>query len=156
MSDHTLILHRTFKAPRHLVYDCWTKPEHMPHWFMPKPHFVSDVEIDLRPGGKYRSVMHVDGNAIDSTGMVLDAIPNQRFAFTNIMGPDFQPLTGIDMAFTATIDLSDAPGGGTTYHVTARHPTPEVAAQHEAMGFSVGWGIVADQLDAYAQTLVGK
>jgi uncharacterized protein YndB with AHSA1/START domain len=150
----TLTLHRVLKAPRHLVYACWTTPEHMVHWFMPKPHSLSDVEIDLRPGGTYRSVMHVDGNVIDSTGMVLDAIPDRRFAFTNLMGPEFQPLTGIDMGFTATIDLSDSPEGGTIYHVTARHMTPEISAQHEAMGFSAGWGIVAEQLDAYALGLV--
>jgi uncharacterized protein YndB with AHSA1/START domain len=153
MTEHTLILHRVLKAPRMRVYECWTDPKHMPHWFMPKPHYVSDIEIDLRPGGIYRSTMHVDGNVIPSVGCVLDAIPGRRFAFTNMMGPDWQPLTGIDMPFAATIDLSDADGGGTAYHVTARHPTAEISAQHDAMGFTVGWGMVADQLDAYAQSL---
>lgn len=149
-----LILHRILQAPRPLVYACWTQAEHMPHWFMPKPHRLSDIEIDLRPGGVFRSTMHVDGNAMTSAGCVLDAIKDTRFAFTNVMGPDWQPLTGIDMAFSATIDLSDTPEGGTVYHVTARHPTLEDAARHDAMGFSAGWGIVADQLDAYAQSLV--
>ncbi len=154
MTDHNLILRRTLKAPRHLIYACWTQPEHMVHWFMPKPHFISDVEIDLRPGGKYNSTMHIDGNAFPSEGCVLEAIADRRFAFTSMMAEDWQPLPGIDMPFSATIDLSDAPEGGTIYHVTARHPSPEIAAQHEAMGFTEGWGLVATQLDEYAQSLV--
>lgn len=153
MTDHNLVLHRVLKAPRHLIYACWTQPEHMVHWFMPKPHFIADVEIDLRPGGKYLSTMHIDGNVMPSVGCVLEAIPDRRFAFTNMMGEDWQPLPGIDMGFSATIDLSDATEG-TVYHVTARHQTAEIAASHEAMGFSQGWGLVATQLEAYAQSLV--
>jgi len=149
-----LILTRTLKAPRHLVYACWTEAQHMPHWFMPKPHRLSDIEIDLRPGGAFNSTMHVGDAVIPSVGCVLAADKDTRFAFTNIMGPNFQPLSGIDMPFAATIELSDAPGGGTLYVATARHPTAEGAAQHEAMGFSAGWGTVADQLDDYALTLV--
>lgn len=149
----TLILRRILQAPRHLIYACWTEAEHMPHWFMPKPHSLSDIRIDLRPGGIFASTMHVDGNVIPSTGMVLAADKDHRFAFTNMMGPDFQPLDGIDMPFTATITLEDNPGGGTIYTATARHPTDAISAQHEAMGFSAGWGTVATQLEAYAASL---
>jgi uncharacterized protein YndB with AHSA1/START domain len=147
-----LILSRVLKAPRHLIYTCWTTPEHMVHWFMPKPHSISDIIIDLRPGGRYESTMHVDGAAIPSKGCVLDAIKDRRFAFTDLMTADFQPVGEPGLGFTATIDLSDHPDG-TLYRVTARHRTPEDAQKHEAMGFTSGWGTVADQLEAYAQTL---
>jgi uncharacterized protein YndB with AHSA1/START domain len=148
-----LILHRVLKAPRHLIYQSWTQPEHMAHWFMPKPHFLTDVVVDLRPGGRFASTMHVDGNVIPSEGMVLDAITDTRFAFTDMMSADFQPHATPGLGFTATIELSDAPEGGTVYHVTARHRTAEDATKHEAMGFTVGWGMVADQLEAYAAGL---
>lgn len=148
-----LILHRILKAPRHLIYQSWTEAEHMVHWFMPKPHFLTDVVVDLRPGGRFASTMHVDGNVIPSEGMVLDAVKDTRFVFTDLMSADFQPNGTPGLGFTATIDLSDAPEGGTVYHVTARHRTAEDTAKHEAMGFSAGWGTVATQLEAYAAGL---
>jgi uncharacterized protein YndB with AHSA1/START domain len=147
-----LILSRVLKAPRHLIYSCWTTPEHMVHWFMPKPHSISDIIIDLRPGGQFDSTMHVDGMAIPNKGCVLDAIKDRRFAFTDLMTAGFQPVAEPGLGFTATIDLSDHPDG-TLYHVTARHRTAEDTQKHEAMGFTSGWGTVADQLEAYAQTL---
>jgi uncharacterized protein YndB with AHSA1/START domain len=147
-----LILSRVLKAPRHLIYACWTTPEHMVHWFMPKPHFVDNITIDLAPGGRFNSTMHVDGNAFPSLGCVLDAVKDRRFAFTDLMTANFQPVASPGLGFTATIDLSDA-DGGTLYHVTARHRTAEDTAKHETMGFSTGWGQVATQLEAYAASL---
>lgn len=147
-----LILTRVLKAPRHLIYRCWTTPEHMAHWFVPKPHTITDITIDLRPGGRFDSTMHVDGNVYPSQGCVLDAVQDRRLAFTDLMSADFQPVAQPGLGFTATIDLSDHEGG-TLYHVTARHRTAEDTQKHEEMGFSSGWGTVAEQLDAYAQGL---
>jgi uncharacterized protein YndB with AHSA1/START domain len=147
-----LILSRVLKAPRTAIYACWTTPEHMVHWFMPKPHFISDITIDLSPGGRFNSTMHVDGNAVPNNGCVLDAIQDRRFVFTDLMTADFQPVATPGLGFTATIDLSDHEGG-TLYHVTARHRTAEDAQKHETMGFSAGWGLVATQLEAYAASL---
>jgi uncharacterized protein YndB with AHSA1/START domain len=147
-----LILHRILKAPRRAVYACWTTPEHMVHWFMPKPHFLSDIVLDLRPGGQSSSIMHIDGNLVPNNGMVLNAVQDELFAFTDLMTTDFAPVANPGLGFTATIRLSDHPDG-TDYHVTARHRTPEDAAKHEAMGFSAGWGMVATQLEAYAAGL---
>ena len=147
-----LILSRILKAPRSLIYTCWTTPEHMAHWFMPKPHFVDNITIDLAPGGRFDSTMHVDGAVIPSRGCVLDAIPDRRFAFTDLMTANFQPVADPGLGFTATIDLSDH-DGGTLYHVTARHRTSEDAEKHETMGFTTGWSMAAAQLEAYAQGL---
>ena len=147
-----LILSRVLKAPRAAIYTCWTTPEHMVHWFMPKPHFVDNITIDLAPGGRFDSTMHVDGAVIPSRGCVLDAVKDRRFVFTDLMTADFAPVATPGLGFTASIDLSDH-DGGTLYHVTARHRTSEDAEKHETMGFTTGWGMVAAQLEAYAQGL---
>lgn len=147
-----LILSRILKAPRAAIYACWTTPEHMVHWFMPKPHFITDITIDLRPGGRFDSTMHVNGMVIPSRGCVLDAIKDHRFVFTDLMIANFQPVATPGLGFTATIDLSDLEGG-TLYHVTARHRTVGDTQKHETMGFSTGWGQVATQLEAYAASL---
>jgi uncharacterized protein YndB with AHSA1/START domain len=44
-------------APRELVFDAFTKPEHLAKWFGPHV-FTATAENDLRPGGKYRLTMH--------------------------------------------------------------------------------------------------
>jgi uncharacterized protein YndB with AHSA1/START domain len=51
-----VIISRMISAPRELVFDAFTKPEHMTKWFGPKI-FTASFENDLRPGGKYRLTM---------------------------------------------------------------------------------------------------
>lgn len=52
-----LVLERIIDVPRDLVWAAWTKPEHVCKWFTPAPWTVTDCEIDLRPGGIFRTVM---------------------------------------------------------------------------------------------------
>lgn len=148
----TLTLHRILKAPRALVWDCWTRPEHFPHWFIPKPHTIEEVVLDLRPGGRFFTLMNVDGTRHPSDGAILAVTPGERLVFTDMLLADWQPVDQPGLGFTAEVILRDHPEG-TDYTAIARHRTPESAATHEAMGFSQGWGTVASQLEAYAQGL---
>jgi uncharacterized protein YndB with AHSA1/START domain len=52
-----LVFDRTIDIPRELVWTAWTTPEHLKHWFTPAPWQTVDCEIDLRPGGIFRTVM---------------------------------------------------------------------------------------------------
>jgi serine/threonine protein kinase len=64
----TLIYHRTIPAPIEKVFEAWTKPAVMTKWFAPTDDFLpSEVEVDLRIGGKYR----VDMRPKDSTDVYL-------------------------------------------------------------------------------------
>ena len=56
-----LVLQRDLNAPREVIYDCWTKPEHLIHWFVPKPHRVTACHLDLRVGGACNTTFDVDG-----------------------------------------------------------------------------------------------
>src|SRR6202012_2605555 len=46
------ILTRTFDAPRKLVWDVFTKAEHLKHWMGPSGQ-LSHATVDLRPGGLF-------------------------------------------------------------------------------------------------------
>jgi len=48
-----LSFNRLLKAPRQLVFEVFTKPEHLVHWWAPKPLTMPRCEVDLRPGGKW-------------------------------------------------------------------------------------------------------
>ena len=52
-----LVLERIVDVPRELVWMAWTAPEHLKKWFTPVPWTTVDCEIDLRPGGIFRTVM---------------------------------------------------------------------------------------------------
>jgi uncharacterized protein YndB with AHSA1/START domain len=147
-----LTLHRILKAPRGLVWDCWTKPEHLPQWFCPKPHFVTEAVIDLRPGGRFFTTMNIDGKLYPNDGSFLEVVDGERLVFTDMMLADWQPVNQPGLGFTAAISFRDH-AEGTEYDVVARHRSAEAARRHEEMGFSQGWGTAADQLEALAAGL---
>lgn len=144
-----LTLHRILKAPRALVWKCWTDPAHLKPWFVPAPNSVTEVEMDLRPGGRFFTEMLVDGTKYPNDGSYLEVQPMTRLVFTDLLLSDWRPVDAPGLGFTAELTFADHPEG-TEYTAIARHRTAEDAARHEEMGFSEGWGTVAAQLEAYA------
>lgn len=142
---------RTLAVPRSLVWECWTRPEHIPHFFVPAPHKVTAVDIDLRVGGRFNTVFNADGNEMDNKGVYLDVVPEEKLVFTDAYTEGWKPAP--EPFMTAILLLADAPGGGTTYTAIARHRNPDTRKTHEDMGFHDGWGTVATQLEAYAKGL---
>jgi uncharacterized protein YndB with AHSA1/START domain len=149
--ERDLTFTRTLKVPRDLVWECWTSPEHIPHFFVPKPHAVTACDIDLRVGGRFNTTFRVGGNEMENNGVWLEVVPKTRLVFTDAYTEGWAPAP--DPFMTAILDLADAADGGTLYTATARHRSPEARKTHEDMGFLEGWGTVADQLEAYAMGL---
>jgi uncharacterized protein YndB with AHSA1/START domain len=148
-----LELEREVDVPPELVWRAWTTAELIPHWFAPKPYETPVCEIDLRPGGKFRTVMRSpEGEEFDGTGCFLEIIPNERLVWTSALGPGYRPQAG-PMPFTAIIELQPAGVGGTRYRAIAVHQSPEDTKQHAEMGFVDGWGAALDQLVALVKTL---
>jgi len=150
--DLDLSFSRTLAAPRDLVWACWTDPRHIPHWFVPKPHRVTECEIDLRPGGTFRTVFDVEGQVMDNLGVVLEAEHTRRLVFTDAYRPGW--IMSPEPFMTAILRFADE-GDGTRYDVLVRHASPEAKANHEKMGFFDGWGTVAGQLADFAGGLRG-
>lgn len=142
---------RTLNAPRALIWECWTTPEHLKHFFVPKPHSIEACEIDLRVGGKFNTTMNVDGNVMENPGVFLEIVPQERLVFTDTYSEGWKPAP--DPFMTAILDMADDGKGGTIYTITARHRSAESCKAHADMGFVDGWGTVATQLEAYAQSL---
>ena len=146
-----LVLERVVDVPRELVWAAWTKPEHVKVWFCPAPWSVSECEIDLRPGGIFRTVMRSpEGNAFPNVGCYLEVVPNERLVFTDALLPGFRPAE--NPFFTAMITL-EARGKGTRYVATALHRDEAGRKRHEEMGFHAGWNKALDQLIALAKKM---
>lgn len=78
-----LVLTRVFDAPRRLVFEAWTKAEHVSHWFAPRPLTMARCEVDFRPGGAFRFVMHApDGTDYPFEGAFREIVPPERIVFT--------------------------------------------------------------------------
>ena len=147
-----LTLRRRLEAPRDLVWRCWTEPELLKLWFCPSPHKVKEAIIDLRPGGRFFTRMLVEGKEHPNEGSFLEVMPGEKIAFTDLLLSNWRPAPEPGLGFVAIVTLGED-GSGTSYDVLARHGTLQDAEKHEAMGFSEGWGIAADQLDALALSL---
>jgi uncharacterized protein YndB with AHSA1/START domain len=150
--DTDLSFTRTLAVPRPLIWECWTTPEHIPHFFVPAPHKVTKVEIDLRAGGRLNTTFDVDGNVMENRGVYLEVVPTERLVFTDTYTEGWKPAP--EPFMTAILLLSDAVGGGTSYTAIARHRNPDTRKAHEDMGFFDGWGTVATQLETYASGLM--
>lgn len=149
-----LVLEREIAAPRELIYTCWTTPEHLVHWFVPKPHRVTACHLDVRVGGACNTTFEVEGNLMENNGVYLEVIPNEKLVFTDAYTAGWKPAP--DPFMTAILTFEDAGNGRTRYRAVARHRNAEAAQQHAAMGFYDGWGTVVTQLEEYAQGLMKK
>jgi uncharacterized protein YndB with AHSA1/START domain len=142
---------RTINAPRALLWECWTTPDHLKHFFVPKPHGIEKCEIDLRVGGKFNTTMNVEGNLIENEGVYLEVENGKRLVFTDTYSEGWKPA--VDPFMTAIVEFEDDESGGTVYTATARHRSSSARQSHEDMGFYDGWGTVATQLEDYARSL---
>lgn len=149
---HVLTLERVLDAPVEKVWRCWTEPKLLEQWFCPKPWFVTDAVVDLRPGGVSSSVMNgPDGERFENIGVFLEVVPMKRIVTTDAFLPGWVPS---ERAFMVAETLfADAGGGKTKYTARALHWSEETLKEHEAMGFHEGWGTAATQLEALAKSL---
>ena len=146
-----LVLERVVEVPPQLVWRAWTEPEMIKQWFTPKPWSTVDCEIDLRPGGLFRSVMRSpEGQDHENIGCFLEIVENRRLVWTDALGPGYRPRDGGFMTAFVTMEPS---GRGTRYVARAVHKNEKDRKTHEDMGFHTGWSTALDQLVALAKTL---
>lgn len=156
-----LVLERVVDVPRELVWRAWTEPEHIKKWFTPVPWQTVDCEIDLRPGGIFRTVMRSpEGEEFPNLGCYLEVVRNEKLTWTNALEPGFRPAGAYTrdpaecgaIVFTAVITLATQ-GKGTKYTALAMHKDEDGRKRHADMGFHDGWGKALDQLVAHVKTL---
>lgn len=141
-SEQEIQLTRLFGAPRQLVFDAMTRPEHVKRWWgcLGEGYSVPVCEIDLRPGGKWCFVNHHPGGEVAFRGEYREIAPPDRLVFTETMDPHPEPGSVVTAVFTEE-------GGKTRLTVTARYPSQEVRDMVLSSGMSEGAGISYDRLE---------
>lgn len=110
-SERDIVITRTFDAPRTVVFEAWTKAEHVTKWWDPSGTPLSVCEIDLRPNGAFRWVTRgPDGSEYSFTGTYREISAPARLVFTTRMSPSGSESVG-------TLVFSEH-GGKTTLTIT--------------------------------------
>jgi uncharacterized protein YndB with AHSA1/START domain len=135
---------RRIPAPPAAVFAAWTQPERIMQWFGPYGMTAPEAEVDLRPGGFHRTLMRDAEGKDYPNRMEIDEVAAPHRLVLRVADDSCGPLVGA----TGTL-LFEAEGEGTRLSVTWRHPTPEMRAAHEEMGFVKGWGETLDKLTAH-------
>ena len=138
--DREIVLSRVFEAPRALVYDAWTKPDHLTKWFCPKGFTTTTREIELSIGGKWRFDMIAEPtnpmNVPDGT------IFGNRIVFLEMRAPELLVFDhGSDKdddesRFRVTVTFDEQADKKTVVTMRQLHPTKEQRAA------GIGFGAV--------------
>jgi len=154
-SDEEILITRTFRAPADIVFDAWTKPEHVRRWWAPKSRGVTVVQcdVDLRPGGAYRYVLAVgDAPPLAFFGEYREVARPTRLVYTQRFEPSpGEPLPG-EAVITVTFDERD---GATTLVAREQYPSKEVRDGVLESGMEDGMRETYEQLDALVMSLRG-
>jgi uncharacterized protein YndB with AHSA1/START domain len=130
----SLHLTRTLSAPPERVWRAFTDPARLAAWFWPA-RFGTTVEVDLRPGGRYRIDGVSAGMAV--TGSYLEVDPPQRLVFT-------WQWDGEEVETLVTITLATSTEGTELRLVHEKFPDGEASEQH-----AQGWSDCLDRLPRY-------
>lgn len=150
-TPHELVLTRTVDVSPTKLWQGWTTPELLKRWFAPAPWSVAECDIDLRPGGRFRTVMRSpEGEEFPGDGCILEVVENRKLVWTDALLPGYRPAP--EPFFTAIITF-EPDGSGTRYTARALHKDEAGRKAHEDMGFHEGWGKALDQLVLIAREL---
>ncbi|WP_439119239.1 SRPBCC family protein [Marivita sp.] len=150
--DTDLKIERLINAAPETIWRCWAEPALFKQWFVPHPVEVTEVENDLRPGGRAFNVMKLpDGTLMENDGCFLLADRYTRLVFTDGVLSGFRP-SPTPAFMTADIHLIPQ-DRGTLYAAHVMHSDSKKRDEHEKMGFFDGWGTTLEQLAALAQRL---
>ena len=93
--DRELLITRTLDAPIDLVWEVWTKPEHIANWWGPNGFTNTITKMDLTAGGEWDLVMHgPDGTDYKNKSLFKEIIPFKKIVYEHISPPRF--VTTID------------------------------------------------------------
>jgi uncharacterized protein YndB with AHSA1/START domain len=146
-SDREIAAIRMVDAPRRLVWDMWTIPQHLPRWMTGPSGWTMPVcEIDLRPGGAWHFVWRrSDGTEMEMRGVYREILPPERLVNTESWGGDWPETLN-------TLVLTEE-DGKTTMVCTVLYPSKEARERALGTGMKDGWSESYDRLDEYLRTL---
>lgn len=147
-TDREVLITRIFDAPRRIVFDAYTNPDHLQQWLLgPEGWTMPICEMDARPGGSWRYVWRKDdGTEMAMAGTIREYVPPERLVTTESWGPEW-PETVNTTTFAET-------GERTAVTLTILYPSKEARDAALETGMKEGMNQSFIRLDTLLQTLV--
>jgi uncharacterized protein YndB with AHSA1/START domain len=142
-SDREIVLTRLFDAPRQLLFDAMSRPEHIRQWWgrLGDGYSVPVCEVDLRVGGRWRFVNQTpSGEQVEFYGVYHEIDPPGRMVFTEI----FAQFPDAESVVTSVLTEED---GKTRLTATVLYPSPEVRNMVLQTGMARGAAVSYDRLE---------
>jgi uncharacterized protein YndB with AHSA1/START domain len=146
--DREIVIERTFDAPPHIVFEAWTRPEHVRRWWTPLSctEFVL-CEADVRPGGEYRYVTRYGDQEAAFSGTYDEVEPPTRLVYSQV----FEPMAD---AGAAVVTVTFEARGDRTHVVSHElYPSAEARTAALASGMETGLRETYEQLEALVAQL---
>jgi uncharacterized protein YndB with AHSA1/START domain len=140
-SAREVVITRIFDAPARLLFEAYSKPEHIMRWFGPKGWPVTLCEMDFRVGGKFRFAMTGPSGKQNTPfgGEYLEIVKNRKIVYDN----GFETKGAGRMVVTVTFDEKD---GETTLTIHTLFESVAMRNSHVSRGFEQGTSSGLDQL----------
>ena len=150
-TDEQILITREFDAPKHLVFEAWTRPDLVKRWWHAKRGEMTVAEIDLRVGGKWRYAMLTeDGIEVAFHGEYLQIVPNERIVSTETYEGVPEDVSEEDATTVNTATFTEA-DGRTTVTILVQAPSKESRDAIVESGMEDG---LQDALDLLEETAV--
>lgn len=141
IAEREVVISRVFDAPARLLFEAYSRPEHIKRWFGPVGWPVTTAEIDFRVGGRFRFIM-TGPSGVENTpfgGEYLEIVPDRRIVYDN----GFELPGAERMVVTITFDQA---GDRTTLTITTLFGSAAMKKTHVGAGYVQGTNSGLDQL----------
>jgi uncharacterized protein YndB with AHSA1/START domain len=141
-SDRVIEMTRLFDAPRRLVFEALSKPEHIRRWWgiLGDGYSVIECDVDFRLGGAWRYVGRGPRGDYAFYGVYREIDAPGRVVFTEI----FEPFPDAESVVTSVLTEEN---GKTRLHLTCLYPSKEVRDMVASTGMAEGAAISYDRLE---------
>ncbi len=103
-ADRSIRLTRLLNAPIEQVWEVWTNPDHIKHWWGPNGFTNTITKMDLQPGGEWLLVMHgPDGTDYENKSVFTEVIKHQKIVYEHISGHYFNASIEFETRGDATL-----------------------------------------------------
>ena len=163
---HRFSISRLLHAPRALVWEVYSQPEHLPHWFGPKGSSMSHSTLDFREGGTFHYCMKTDnGTTLWGKWLLQEIVAPEKIVliqhFSDAQGGvtrnPWQPLWPLYTRSTTTLENQGDDTLLTIDWAPHEASAPECslfAASHASL--QQGWSGNLDVLASYLSELTAK
>lgn len=153
IGEQEFVIERQFNAPRTLMFQVFTQPEHLKRWWAPQPYTIPVCTIDLRPGGIWHySMRSPEGQDHWARSVYREIVPPEKLVYTSTFADEHaNPIEGVPEHLATVTFIEQA----SKTQVSARFQFASAEALKAAvdMGMVQGLSMTLDYLVGYAQEL---